>query len=73
MKLLTLRRTNGTGNSKSTTAVRQDGDTLTEIPGFSDVGETVDLRQGVAVLADSPGAVSGAEGEESQLLLRPSM
>jgi len=36
MRLLTLRRNNGTGNS--TTAVRQDGDTLTEIPGFADVG-----------------------------------
>ncbi|MGN7201359.1 fumarylacetoacetate hydrolase family protein [Arthrobacter sp. SAFR-044] len=33
MKLLTLRLGNGV-----TTAVRQDGDTLTEIPGFSDVG-----------------------------------
>jgi len=38
MKLLTLRTADGTGNGKSTTAVRQDGDTLTEIPGFSDVG-----------------------------------
>ncbi|GGH98236.1 fumarylacetoacetate hydrolase family protein [Arthrobacter liuii] len=34
MKLLTLRLDNG----KSTAAVRQDGDTLTEIPGFADVG-----------------------------------
>ncbi|WP_285242232.1 fumarylacetoacetate hydrolase family protein [Pseudarthrobacter sp. fls2-241-R2A-127] len=38
MKLLTLRLPAGTGNGTSTTAVRQDGDTLTEIPGFSDVG-----------------------------------
>ncbi|QDG87217.1 fumarylacetoacetate hydrolase family protein [Pseudarthrobacter sp. NIBRBAC000502770] len=38
MKLLTLRLPAGTGNGKSTTAVRQDGGTLTEIPGFSDVG-----------------------------------
>ncbi|HEY9356524.1 MAG TPA: FAA hydrolase family protein, partial [Arthrobacter sp.] len=33
MRLLTLRTPNGT-----TTAVRQDGGTLTEIPGFADVG-----------------------------------
>jgi acylpyruvate hydrolase len=39
MKLLTLRLDNSAGNGKSTTAVRQDGDTLTEIPGFADVGE----------------------------------
>jgi acylpyruvate hydrolase len=39
MRLLTLRLPEGTGNSKGTVAVRQDGDTLTEIDGFSDVGE----------------------------------
>ncbi|MGO4247578.1 fumarylacetoacetate hydrolase family protein [Paenarthrobacter sp. RAF54_2] len=37
MRLLTLRLLGGTGND-STTAVRQDGGTLTEIPGYSDVG-----------------------------------
>ncbi|WP_142060101.1 fumarylacetoacetate hydrolase family protein [Pseudarthrobacter sp. B4EP4b] len=40
MKLLTLRlpADTGTGTEARTTAVRQDGDILTEIPGFSDVG-----------------------------------
>src|SRR3954452_14435332 len=42
MKLLTLRLApgpgSGPGNEVRTTAVRQDGDILTEIPGFSDVG-----------------------------------
>ncbi|MCW3768076.1 fumarylacetoacetate hydrolase family protein [Paenarthrobacter sp. PAE-2] len=37
MRLLTLRTEATTG--KGTLAVRQDGDTLTEIPGFADVGE----------------------------------
>ena len=36
MRLLTLRLS--AGSEARTTAVRQDGDTLTEIPGFSDVG-----------------------------------
>ncbi|MFN3925170.1 MAG: FAA hydrolase family protein, partial [Pseudarthrobacter sp.] len=36
MKLLTLRTS--VGDTAATTAVRQDGDTLTEIPGFADVG-----------------------------------
>lgn len=36
MRLLTLRL--GSGDTARTTAVRQDGDTLTEIPGYSDVG-----------------------------------
>ncbi|QOT18582.1 fumarylacetoacetate hydrolase family protein [Paenarthrobacter sp. YJN-5] len=36
MRLLTLRTEATTG--KGTVAVRQDGDTLTEIPGFADVG-----------------------------------
>lgn len=36
MRLLTLRLQSG--DTARTTAVRQDGDTLTEIPGFADVG-----------------------------------
>lgn len=36
MRLLTLRL--GSGDTARTTAVRQDGDTLTEIPGFANVG-----------------------------------
>lgn len=36
MRLLTLRTQTASG--KGTVAVRQDGDTLTEIPGFADVG-----------------------------------
>ena len=42
---------------------------------LSDVGEAVDLGQGVAVLAHGLGCrvVPGAEGEESHSFLRPSM
>jgi acylpyruvate hydrolase len=38
MRLLTLRTGTGTGTGQNTVAVRQDGDTLTEIDGFADVG-----------------------------------
>ena len=38
MRLLTLRTNTGNGNGTGTVAVRQDGDTLTEIDGFTDVG-----------------------------------
>ncbi|MBU8868555.1 MULTISPECIES: fumarylacetoacetate hydrolase family protein [Paenarthrobacter] len=48
MRLLTLRTENGTK------AVRQDGDTLTEIPGFADVGELLQTEnwEATATAAD---------------------
>ena len=51
MRLLTLRTSDGTTVTK---AVRQDGDTLTEIDGFADVGE----------LLRTPGLGSDREGGE---------
>ena len=60
MKLLTLRLDNG----KSTTAVRQDGGTLTEVPGFSDVGALLKDRNWEATAAAANGATHAVDGAD---------
>ncbi|MBT2514752.1 fumarylacetoacetate hydrolase family protein [Arthrobacter sp. ISL-30] len=59
MKLLTLRLSADTGTANgtaSTVAVRQDGDTLTEITGFANVGELLRHAdwENIALNADGP-------------------
>jgi acylpyruvate hydrolase len=62
MRLLTLRLTAGT--EARTTAVRQDGDTLTEIPGFSDVGALLQDPAWETTAAAANGATHAAEGAD---------
>jgi len=56
MKLLTLRTTNGTR------AVRQDGELLTEIDGFTDVGELLKNPDWKAIAAVATGAIHSLSG-----------
>lgn len=58
MRLLTLRTP--AGHAESTVAVRQDGDTLTEIDGFSNVGELL-------LSADWEATARAANGAQHQL------
>ncbi len=58
MRLLTLRTENGTK------AVRQDGDTLTEIDGFADVGELLRTPDWEATAKAADGATHPAEGAD---------
>ncbi|SDL25100.1 acylpyruvate hydrolase [Arthrobacter sp. ov407] len=58
MRLLTLRTDNGTK------AVRQDGDTLTEIDGFADVGELLRSSDWEATAKAAKGATHQAEGAD---------
>jgi acylpyruvate hydrolase len=60
MKLLTLRLDNG----KSTTAVRQDGDTLTEIPGVSDVGALLQDPNWETTAKEAHGATHSLAGAD---------
>ncbi|MDQ0827286.1 acylpyruvate hydrolase [Arthrobacter sp. B2I5] len=65
MKLLTLRLNSAdTGNGKSTTAVRQDGDTLTEIPGFSDVGALLKDPNWETTAKEAHGATHALDGAD---------
>lgn len=59
MRLLTLRTGNGT-----TKAVRQDGDTLTEINGFADVGELLRTGDWEATAKAANGATHAADGAD---------
>ncbi|MDE8669976.1 fumarylacetoacetate hydrolase family protein [Pseudarthrobacter sp. H3Y2-7] len=58
MRLLTLR------TSEGTTAVRQDGGTLTEIPGFADVGALLQDPVWEATAAAANGATHPLEGAD---------
>ena len=58
MRLLTLRTETGTK------AVRQDGDTLTEIEGFADVGELLRSSDWEATAKAANGATHAAEGAD---------
>lgn len=58
MKLLTLRTENGT------VAVRQDGDTLTEIDGFTDVGVLLASDSWEQTAAEANGATHAADGAD---------
>jgi acylpyruvate hydrolase len=62
MRLLTLRTKNGTATG--TVAVRQDGDTLTEIDGFADVGELLRSADWEATAKAANGATHPAEGAD---------
>ncbi|WP_346958234.1 fumarylacetoacetate hydrolase family protein [uncultured Arthrobacter sp.] len=62
MRLLTLRTENGTGTS--TVAVRQDGDTLTEIDGFANVGELLRSADWEAIAQNAAGATHPLEGAD---------
>ncbi|MDR7161995.1 fumarylacetoacetate hydrolase family protein, partial [Arthrobacter sp. BE255] len=63
MRLLTLRLNNGS-NGQSTTAVRQDGETLTEIPGFADVGALLQDPSWEATAAAADGATHALDGAD---------
>ncbi|HSN34965.1 MAG TPA: fumarylacetoacetate hydrolase family protein [Arthrobacter sp.] len=62
MRLLTLRLDSATG--KVTKAVRQDGDTLTEIDGFADVGELLRSADWEATAKAANGATHPLEGAD---------
>lgn len=62
MRLLTLRTGNGT--TTGTVAVRQDGDTLTEIDGFTDVGELLRTPNWEATAKAAAGATHPLEGAD---------
>lgn len=62
MRLLTLRTGNATGTS--TVAVRQDGDTLTEIDGFADVGALLRSADWEAIARNAAGATHPLEGSD---------
>jgi acylpyruvate hydrolase len=64
MRLLTLRLNNSAGNGKSTTAVRQDGTTLTEIDGFADVGALLTDPNWETIAAAANGATHPLEGAD---------
>lgn len=61
MKLLTLRTPNG---ATPTQAVRQDGDTLTEIDGYANVGELLQNANWKNVAAAATGATHPYDGAE---------
>lgn len=63
MRLLTLRTENGTA-IKGTVAVRQDGDTLTEIDGFTDVGALLKDSNWESIAAAASGATHPLEGAD---------
>jgi acylpyruvate hydrolase len=62
MRLLTLRLTSG--DTTVTKAVRQDGDTLTEIDGFADVGELLRTADWEATAKVASGATHPLEGAD---------
>ncbi len=62
MRLLTLRTS--VGDKTVTKAVRQDGDTLTEIDGFADVGELLRSSDWEATAKAANGATHPAEGAD---------
>ncbi|WP_427004266.1 fumarylacetoacetate hydrolase family protein [Pseudarthrobacter sp. H2] len=62
MRLLTLRLKSASG--AVTKAVRQDGDTLTEIEGFADVGELLNTAGWEATAKAAAGATHPAEGAD---------
>ena len=62
MRLLTLRTSDG--DKTVTKAVRQDGDTLTEIDGFADVGELLRTQGWEATAKAANGATYPAEGAD---------
>ena len=64
MRLLTLRTGKATGTGTSTVAVRQDGDTLTEIDGFADVGALLRSSDWEATAKAANGATHPAEGAD---------
>lgn len=64
MRLLTLRTGNGTGDARGTVAVRQDGDILTEVPGFADVGELLRTAGWEATAKAATGATHPADGAD---------
>ena len=64
MRLLTLRTNNGTGTENSTVAVRQDGDTLTEIEGFADVGALLRTDGWEATAKAAAGATHALDGAD---------
>ena len=61
MKLLTLRTPHGTN---PTAAVRQDGDTLTEIDGYASVGELLQNPEWKSVAAAANGASHAYDGAD---------
>ncbi|WP_353712103.1 fumarylacetoacetate hydrolase family protein [Arthrobacter sp. K5] len=69
MRLLTLRLPKGTGNSKGTAAVRQDGDTLTEIDGFSDVGALLKDSNWESIARAANGATHPLEGADLEAVV----
>jgi acylpyruvate hydrolase len=66
MRLLTLRTGDGTstGTGTKTVAVRQDGTTLTEIGGFSDVGALLQDPAWEATAKNANGATHPLEGAD---------
>jgi acylpyruvate hydrolase len=65
MRLLTLRTGNGSGDTAAcTTAVRQDGDTLTEIPGYADVGALLKDPAWETTAAAATGATHPVDGAD---------
>ena len=62
MRLLTLRLSQG--ENTVTTAVRQDGDTLTEIDGFADVGALLKDSAWESIAAAASGATHPLEGAD---------
>jgi len=62
MRLLTLRTVNG--NEQDTVAVRQDGDILTEIDGFANVGELLRSPDWEATAKAAKGATHPAKGAD---------
>jgi acylpyruvate hydrolase len=62
MRLLTLRT--GTGTGQNTVAVRQDGDTLTEINGFADVGALLRTEGWESIAAAANGATHPYDGAD---------
>ena len=62
MRLLTLRTS--VGDKTVTRAVRQDGDTLTEIDGFADVGALLKDSAWESIAAAASGATHPAEGAD---------
>ncbi|MCO4249913.1 fumarylacetoacetate hydrolase family protein [Pseudarthrobacter raffinosi] len=64
MRLLTLRTQTSNGISTNTVAVRQDGTTLTEIDGFTDVGALLKDPAWEAIAKAANGATHPSEGAD---------
>ncbi|MCO4236445.1 fumarylacetoacetate hydrolase family protein [Pseudarthrobacter sp. MDT3-28] len=64
MRLLTLRTQTSNGISTNTVAVRQDGTTLTEIDGFTDVGALLKDPAWEAISKAANGATHPSEGAD---------